>query len=279
MSNSENNQKSICRYFVDEAGDAVLFNRKGTPIIGTPGCSRYFILGMLDIKNPEALAKDLNTLRKKLLSDPYFSGVPSMQSSAKKTALIFHAKDDLPEVRRDVFSILMKQELHFFCVVRDKQKVLEYVRQRNQSDHSYRYNPNELYDYLIRSLFKDRLHKDDEYQICFAKRGKADRTEALSSALESARIKFAEKWGIYSRAPIVVKPCFPVNTAGLQAVDYFVWALQRFYEKSEDRFLNLLWPAFRLVRDLDDNRCNKYGEYYTQKKPLTLAALNKKPGI
>ena len=30
------------------------------------------------------------------------------------------------------------------AVVRDKRKVVEYVRQRNQSDPSYRYCPNEL---------------------------------------------------------------------------------------------------------------------------------------
>lgn len=52
----------------------------------------------------------------------------------------------------------------------------------------------------------------------------------------------------------------------LQATDYFLWALQRFYEKGEDRYLSYLWPLFRLVRDLDDTRRHPYGEYYTQKK-------------
>ena len=30
-------------YFVDEAGDGNLFDAKGQAIIGTEGCSRYFI--------------------------------------------------------------------------------------------------------------------------------------------------------------------------------------------------------------------------------------------
>jgi len=216
--------------------------------------------------------KALIDLRSRLLLDPYFSGVPSMQPKTRKTSLAFHAKDDLPEVRREVFSLLIKHDLRFFAVVRDKSKVLAYVRQRNLADSSYRYHPNELYDYLVRSLFKDRLHKDDEYQICFARRGKSDRTEALAAALEAARKKFTEKWGIESTAPMIVRPCSSYDQAGLQAADYFLWALQRFYERSEDRFLNFLWQAFRLVHD-DDNRRTKYGEYYTQKKPLTLAAL------
>lgn len=39
-----------CRYYyVDEAGDAALFGKKGRVIIGEQGCSRYFMLGVLDL--------------------------------------------------------------------------------------------------------------------------------------------------------------------------------------------------------------------------------------
>jgi len=71
----------------------------------------------------------------------------------------------------------------------------------------------------------------------------------------------------------------PPACAGLQAVDYFLWALQRLYERREDRYVELLWPAFRLVNDLDDTREAKYGVYYSQKKALTLAALQNALGI
>ncbi len=40
MSNQEA-EKSAIHYFVDEAGDPTLFNRKGQLIIGNEGCSRY----------------------------------------------------------------------------------------------------------------------------------------------------------------------------------------------------------------------------------------------
>lgn len=266
-------------YFVDEAGDGTLFDKKGKVIIGKEGCSRFFVLGLLDASDPVALDKDMREMREKLRADPYFRDVPSMQPSAKKTAMAFHAKDDLPEIRREVFSLLLKHDLRFFAVVRDKAKVLDYVRQRNQVAPDYRYNPNELYDFLVRSLFRDRLHKEDEYIIYFAKRGKSDRTEALSLALESARRRFTERWGIVSTASIRAIPSVPAKASGLQAADYFLWALQRFYERKEERFLRLLWPRCRLVRDLDDVRNNQYGEYYTRKKPLTLAAFASSPGI
>lgn len=269
---------NIRHYYVDEAGDGTIFDAKGRVIIGKEGCSRFFMLGLLDVSRPTALEADIKDLRSTLLKDPYFKDVPSMQLQAKKTAILFHAKDDLPEVRREVFRILMNHEVSFFAIVRDKTKLLEYVRQRNEVDNCYRYNINELYDFLIRQLFQGRLHQHDGYEIHFAKRGKADRTEALKVALDAARERFAQKYGKTSSASIKVLASDSKNIAGLQVVDYFLWSLQRFYERGESRYMELLWPAFHLVRDIDDTRENQYGEYYTQKKPLTLAA-KQAPGI
>lgn len=269
----------LTHYYVDEAGDGTIFDASGKVIIGNEGCSRFFMLGLLDIANPDALATDIRVLRATLLQDPYFKNIPSMQEKSKKTAVFFHAKDDLPEVRREVFHLLSKHELRFFAIVRDKKKVLDYVRQRNEVDSSYRYKINELYDYLCRQLFRDRLHQDDAYEIHFAKRGKADRTAALREALEAARQRFAEKCGIVSAASIKVLASAPEDIAGLQAADYFLWSLQRFYERGEDRYLDYLWQKFSLVRDIDDTRKYKYGEYYTQKKPLNKAAKNDCSGI
>jgi hypothetical protein len=46
-------------------------------------------------------------------------------------------------------------------------------------------------------------------------------------------------------------------------------------------FRTLLWGSrFKSLRhDLDDTRQAQYGVYYTQKRPLTLAALESEPGI
>jgi len=264
-------------YFVDEAGDMTIFGQRGKVLIGEQGCSRYFILGVLEVPNPAILQDELGTLRQSLLSDPYFKKVPSMQLAARKTALMFHAKDDVPEVRREVFALLQKYELRFLAVVRDKKKVMEYVRRRNILDLSYHYTPNELYDYMVRVLFKNLLHQDERYEIFFSKRWKQDRTEALQTALKTAQERFAQQRGIVLSSDIAVIPKNSHESGGLQAVDYFLWSLQRFYERKEDRYLDLLWKSFRLVHDLDDIRQTPYGVYYTQKKPLTLAALEYDP--
>lgn len=272
-------------YFVDEGGDSTLFASKGKVIVETPGRSRFFMLGLLDVQDPAELQRPFNDVRTRLMNDPYFKDVPSMQANGQKTARAFHAKDDLPEVRKEVLTLLRNADgLRYFAVVADKWRVLEYVRQQNERNPAYRYHPNELYDYLTRRLFKNLLHKDAGYEIVFSKRGKSDRTAALHHALEAARERFAKQWNVVSNAPMQVLAGTPSACAGLQAVDYFTWALQRLYEKGEDRYVSFLWSAFRLVQDINDNREAGYGVYYTQKKPLNAAALewrkqNKKPGI
>lgn len=276
-----NDQSTNCRnYYVDEAGDGTLFTKKGKVIIGEEGCSKYFILGVLDVPQPEELAYELTQLRSQLLADPYFKKVPSMQKEALKTFYAFHAKDDLPEVRREVFSVLRRYEFRFLAVVRNKLKVLEYVRQRNSIDPTYRYQPNELYDYMVRVLFKNLLHTEQCYNVVFSKRGKQDRTASLSAALQQAQARFANQWHIENHSIVRVYPRVPAQSVALQAVDYFLWSLQRFYEQREDRYLELLWPSFRMVHDMDDSRKALYGVYYTQKRPLTLAAFDDtSPGI
>ncbi len=265
-------------YFVDEAGDPTLFGSRGKVLVGGEGCSRFFALGLADVEHPTKLATALAALRAQLLTDPYFKDVPSMQPGRRKTALLFHAKDDLPEVRREVFRVLRQHEIRFSAIVRDKLRVLTYVRRRNETDPEYRYNPNELYDYMVRRLFKTRLHKHGSYRICFARRGNANRTVALTHSLETTRQRFAAEQGISFNPQIEVVPTSPVREPGLQAVDYFLWALQRTFERREDRFLQFLWPQCSVVIDADDTREKGYGTYYTKQKPLTAAALKEAEG-
>lgn len=79
MSNlRKNNQDSptFRHYFVDEAGDAALFGKRGRILPGNEGCSRFFMMGCLDLANPSALSADIERLRQDLLSDPTLNRGP-----------------------------------------------------------------------------------------------------------------------------------------------------------------------------------------------------------
>ena len=82
-----------------------------------------------------------------MLNDPYFAGVESFRPERKKTAHAFHAKDDLPEVRYRVFSLLRAESaaLRFHAVVCDKHALLEREETKRAADQTYRYQPNTHY--------------------------------------------------------------------------------------------------------------------------------------
>jgi hypothetical protein len=280
MAQEAGHQSSLRYYFVDEAGDPVLFNRRKEVVVGAQGSSTYFMLGLLDVADPSLLDLEMTALRRRLLADPYFSRVPSMQPERKKTAIAFHAKDDIPEVRREVYALLVRHRMRFFAVVRDKRQIVRLVQEHNKKSPSYRYHPNQLYDRCVSRLFKERLHKDDGYTIYFSRRGSTDRTAALKAALETARSNFRRSWGVQGSGPIDVCAMTARQSAGLQLVDYFLWALQRLYERGDGRYWEYVWPSVSLIHDVDDVGHNDYGEYYTQKNPLTTAVRQqKKPGI
>ena len=62
----------------------------------------------------------------------------------------------------------------------------------------------------------------------------------------------------------------------LQACDYFLWALQRFYERGEERFLGAMWQQFVEVIDLDLPAPKQRGKprantvIFNEEHPLTL---------
>lgn len=271
------NTETRRRYFVDESGDGVLFDAGGRVLIGDHRAPAHFILGLVEVGESEALQQELETLRAALLADPYFKRVPSMQLAAGKTARQFHAKDDLPEVRREVFAVLLRHPIKFSCVVKSMSAVQAYVHGRNAMDSTYRYHPNELYDLTVRRLFKERLHKHASYEVIFARRGKSDRTRALREQLLLARRRFLDGRGVESNSTVEVLPSHPHEHAGLQTVDYFLWAVQRLFERGEERFVELIWPKLSLLIDIDDKSQNAYGRYYTRKDaPLTAERMKQR---
>lgn len=275
-------QSETQRLFVDEAGDPVLFNRKGEAIIETNGCSRFFIIGKLDVSDPAALTAALTDLRQELIDDAYFDGVPSFDPVRKKTALLFHAKDDLPEVRLLVFRLLRElgKNLRFHAVVCDKRVLLQREIERRAQSPGYRYHPDSIYDDLFRSLFS-KLHRfADRYELFVAKRGNKDRNQAIRSAIEEAGKAFERTYGFAHSAlndwDITISN--PETTVCLQAVDYFLWAVQRFYEARihpttgeeirEERFLKMLWSQIGEIHDLDFGPA--HGTFFTGQRVLTL---------
>ncbi len=254
--------RSPTHYYVDEAGDLTLFNRRKQTVVGTEGVSHCFIVGMAELPEPAGAHRKLEELRSSLIGDPYFSSAPSMSRSARKTTIAFHAKDDLPEVRREVFRLLPGLGAKVLIVVRRK-SVLACEAQEILRQTGNKLSPDVIYDEMVSRLFRDKLHKAAECRIVFARRGKSERSAALSAAIERAKRNFQAKWSKEADKPAKIRSAYPSESAGLQLVDYYLWAVQRCFERGEDRFFQSVASQYRLIMDLDDTRRKRYGEWYS----------------
>ena len=231
------------------------------------------MVGVARIPDPVMVDQALAELRTNLLADPRFKNIPSMQPLARKTALFFHAKDDWCDVRNEVFKLLPKFGSKITVAIRRKMEIAPYSQQLYNS-FGTKLNVNEIYDDLIKRLFKNLLHKANENHIVFARRGKGTREAALTDAIARARKNFESQWGISTKSLIKIVPAYPHEFGGLQVIDYYLWALQRLYERNQDEFFNSLVRDYRLIMELDDQRNKEYGEWYKDSNPLSLGVIN-----
>jgi len=259
-------------YFVDESGDLTLFDKRGRPLVGCDGVSKTFMVGVLKIPDPHAADKELAALRVKLLDDPYFQGVPSLRMDAGKTAMLFHAKDDAPEVRREVIRLIASLDCQVIVAIKRKTVLMNRARWMMSDGHT-KLNTNDVYDELITRLFKNLLHKAERNVIVYARRGKAHRRDAFQKAIQHAKYNFERQHGITAAGDTDIECSVPSAHAGLQVIDYFLWAVQRIYERGEDRFFNALAQHYKLIMDLDDTRSRAYGEWYSKANPLALKKI------
>lgn len=268
----------LSHYFVDEAGDTTLFGRFGKVLADTDAVSRFFMVARLEVDDIGALQADMDALRTEFLADPLLKSVPSMQVAAGKTALFFHAKDDVAEVRHGVFKLLLRHELRFSAVVKEKKHLLAEVQQRQAIDpkHRYKADGHDIYDDLIARLFGRFGEFGAQRHITFAVRGSKPRTAILKTVLDNIDEGFKGDFGFAPHGHTVVHSSYPSASAALQACDYLLWALQRFYERNEERYLHAMWPKFVRVLDLDapapktKGKPMQGGVEFNEKHPLTL---------
>jgi hypothetical protein len=258
--------------FIDEAGDLTLFDRKGRIMVGEEGVSTCFLMGVADLADPVGTGAKLEALRAELLGDPFLASVPSMQPDRNKTAIAFHAKDDCPEVRREVFKLLLATDVKVMVAVRRKSVLA------SEAAHAFKVfgtkiSENDIYDDLLKRLLRDRLHLGEMNELVVAKRGTKNRTAAIATAVDRARLNFARKWGSRDFPPTRISSSEPSRSSGLQVIDYFLWALQRMFERREDRYFAPLASKYRLIMDIDDKRRHAYGEWYSEGNPITLERL------
>ena len=230
--------------FLDEAGDTTFYGKGKTPIIGTEGVSRCFILGMVTIHEPlDNIRQKIVDLQEKISSDLYFDDIISIQKKKAAYGYFLHAKDDIPEVRKMAFELIASIDCQFEAVVARKIYDL-YERKHNGKEA-------EFYADILSHLLQDKVQEPSRLVLNIAERKKCTTHQNLTKGLEKAigRTNLNNKEAINR---VVFNVQRPTTEPILNLVDYFCWALQRVFEKGETRCYNFIRNKGMGVYDIYD---------------------------
>lgn len=242
-------------FFVDESGDPTFYNKFGKLIVGHEGCSKVLILGLIRLEDPENFRRTILKLRESIKNDKYLENIPSI----RKTLVAFHAKNDCPEVKEKFFKLISTLDFKAeFVVARKKENVF---KKKHLSKE------NIFYDDILAKLFENKLHRTKQSVIYYAVRGDRNRQSKINEALQKAVLLFENKWKIKIDSQVTTYPQTPSGEPCLQIIDYMNWAIQRAFEKGEDRYLKFVQDKISYLVDIYDfdkypknfyNRANKF---------------------
>ena len=242
-------------FFVDESGDPTFYDRRGNLIVGQQGCSPILILGLVETQDPQPLRRAILDLQQEIANDPYFQEFPSL----RKTARAFHAKDDRPEIRYQVFKLLSTLDFKAqFIVARKIERVFR---------NSFEAKTSRFYHHLVTHLFQNMLHRYQANQIYFARRGSRERQFPLATAIERGILRFEQKWQASVATTITIQAQTPKGEPCLSIIDYLNWAVYRAFTRGEMRYYNTIAAKVSLLVDLYD-RANYPNNWYNRRNPF-----------
>jgi len=228
----EGTKQPLYKYhrFIDEAGDTTFYNKRKKVILGQDGVSNHFIIGMLTLSEPlEELRKSVQALQSRIAADPYYQ-VPSVLKKIGNKGYFLHAKDDIPEIRGEMFKFIKGIDCSFSAVVL-KKKAEGF---NGRYDNNARY----LYADVLSHLLENQMNVQAERLVLnIADRG----TSTKNKNLERALLQATERFKLTNPdLPVKVRVAFQVSTPLrdplLNIADYLCWAVQRSIERGENRY-------------------------------------------
>ena len=254
-------------FFVDESGAPAFYDRHGNLIVGQAGCSPILILGFVEIRQPEPVRQAILELQQEIIRDPYFQEFPSIQ----RTAVAFHAKDDLPEIRYAVFKLMSTLDFTAqFIVARKIERVFR---------NNFHAKENAFYDHLVEQLFQGILHRFENNFIYFAKRGSRNRQAPLVQAIARGIEQFEAKWETKVTTRYTVQAQTPAGEPCLSLIDYMNWAVYRAFTRGEMRYFRTVADKVSLLVDLYDTRQYPKNWYTRKNHPVVARPVYRTHGM
>jgi hypothetical protein len=194
--NGQHDAASVTRVshrFLDEAGDTTFYGKGRVPIVGQPGVSLGFAIGMVKFNaDSNEIRKAVRALQDEVTADKYLLGIASVAKKAAAGGFYFHATDDPPEVRERFFKFV--ESLACTCEVMVARKLPSMFALKHHHQEA------EFYADVLSHLLKNKLKLGQKVVLNIAERGASTRNANLQLALTKAVERF-EKSGVWTRFP------------------------------------------------------------------------------
>ncbi|OPY65052.1 MAG: hypothetical protein A4E57_03319 [Syntrophorhabdaceae bacterium PtaU1.Bin034] len=217
--------------FIDEAGD-----------LG--GQSRAFLLGCIITDTPDDLLKDMECLEKEVRSSAYYR---RHKEGFLKSG--FHACKNHPDIYSRFVALLTTMNFRAYAVLLNKHT--EYFQGVANSQ-----SKEQIYDYLIKDLLKDRLlgQAEDVNHLFFeqnlsrpSQRGIELRERRLSSVLESISNELLERKLTRTRMSFQVSVLSKKEQKLFSVVDYVNHIILKVHEGRNGNVEEFMKHNYRLI--------------------------------
>lgn len=243
-------KKSLFQYhrFLDEAGDTTFYGKRRKPIIGSHGVSNVFMLGMVTFNEPlQPIRSKIIHLQHEIETSAYYENVPSvLKRVQKKGKYFFHAKDDLPEIKKEFFDFIKTVNCNIQVAVGRKQIDI-FEKEHNSKEAAF-------YSDLLSHLIKDKFLRHPRMVLNIAERANSTAIKNLENGLQKAKDQFTAK---HPEKENKTKVSFNVQKFTsdplLGIADYLCWTVQRVFERGETRFYNYVNDQVDMIIDVYDN--------------------------
>lgn len=232
-------------HFLDEAGDTTFFGKGKVCVLGNEGVSNYFILGMVQINTSLQIVRNqIIALENEIQTNPYYLVGSVKKKITQVGKFYFHATDDIPEIRKYFFDLIKSIDCHFEAVVAKKDLFT--------FEEKYNSNDKELYADLLSHLLHQKLEDEDcKHLIIISQRGNTTRLANLQNGLGKAvEILKNKKPEAVQKSKVIFDVMNQKHEPLLNLADYICWAVQRKYEKGEERFFNYIKEKIRNITNI-----------------------------
>jgi hypothetical protein len=145
-----NSNTSVTHRFLDEAGDTTFYGKGRASIVGKPGVSLSFAIGMVKFNaDLNGIRKAVRALQDEVTADKYLLGIASVAKKAAAGGFYFHATDDPPEVRERFFKFI--ENLNCTCEVMVARKLPSMFALKHHHQEA------EFYADVLSHLLKNKL--------------------------------------------------------------------------------------------------------------------------